>query len=394
MDDSELIVRRRICFPFVGDSIGGSQISTIALISALNVSRYEPLVVVHEPGPLAGYLEKRNIVFEDLPLKAYAGSGFNRVAQVAHLFMATPVLWRFLRQHKVSHVHTQDGRMSQTWGLSARLAGARFIWHQRVKYTPSRLTRHTMRLADQIVCNSNFVRTALPLHLQADAQVVDNPFDTVRIESARAPQSGMPKKSTNCTTILFVGNLAKQKRPEIFLRAADLIHAGLDRPVQFLICGRDRDQLQPGLMALIKELGIADIVHFMGFCDPIAPWFAASDLLLAPEVDEAFGRTLVEAMLTGTPVVASNSGGHKEIIDPGRTGLLVPPDDAPAMAAAAISILGDDVRRERMSRVAKEEALARYNIQSHSAVMMDIYDKLSPINHQNRSIASRPEGRP
>jgi len=64
----------RICFPFVGDSIGGSQISAIALLSALDRRRYAPLVVVHEAGPLADYLDEREISFERLPLDGDQGA--------------------------------------------------------------------------------------------------------------------------------------------------------------------------------------------------------------------------------------------------------------------------------------------------------------------------------
>ena len=60
--------RTRVCFPFVGDSLGGSHMSTLLLIEGLARSRYEPVLVVHEEGPLTAHLEARDIPFELLPL--------------------------------------------------------------------------------------------------------------------------------------------------------------------------------------------------------------------------------------------------------------------------------------------------------------------------------------
>ncbi|MBT3534016.1 MAG: glycosyltransferase, partial [Rhodospirillaceae bacterium] len=326
-----------VCFPFIGDSVGGSQISAITLIEALDRTRFSPRVVLHTQGPLMGYLEDRDIPFEFLPLSAYVGSGRGMGSYIRHFASTTPVLWHYLRRHAIALVHTQDGRMNQTWGLPARLAGIPFVWHQRSKYAPSRITHHTMALASRIACNSEFVRQGLPSPMRAKAVVVDNPFDTdhapVSVSATEAPAL-LP--GTKCVT--FVGNMTAQKRPEVFLQTAAIISDTFEMPVQFLLFGRDRENLQPRLTALADCLGIADAIRFMGFHDPITPWLAASDLLLAPEVDDAFGRTLVEAMLAGTPVVASNSGGHKEIIETGRTGLLVPPDDARSMASAALSL--------------------------------------------------------
>jgi len=138
--------------------------------------------------------------------------------------------------------------------------------------------------------------------------------------------------------------------------------------------------LQPPLATLARELGIADVVHFMGFRDPIMPWLAASDLLLAPEVDDAFGRTLVEAMLVGTPVVASNSGGHPEIIQSGRTGLLAAPDNASEMAAMALSLLAEPDRYRDIALRAKNHVRDRYTVRTHGDKIMEIYDQLPATN--------------
>lgn len=369
-----------ICFPFVGDSVGGSQIATVVLISALDRTRYVPKVVLHEPGPLAEYLTKRNIEFQFLPIDAYVGSRRGAIANASCLTRTTPVLNRFMKQNQISIVHPQDGRMNQTWGLPARLGGRKFIWHQHSMYAPSRLTRLAMRLANQMICVSGFVRQSLPTSLHPGVLTIDNPHDTASDPVDRdAARQWVCKKlefSLDCRIVLFLGTLTAQKRPEMFLRAAAKICDGLKAPVRFLLFGRDRDNLQSQLEALTNQLGIGDAVHFMGFHDPVAPWLAASDLLLAPSVNEAFSRSLVEAMLTGTPVVASDSGGNGEIIETEKTGILTPPDDPTAMAAVALTLLGDPDRRTEVSHHARAAAVARYSIQAYAKANMNIYDRL------------------
>ena len=78
---------------------------------------------------------------------------------------------------------------------------------------------------------------------------------------------------------------------------------------------------------------------FAGFQPNPSFLLAGCDLLLAPAVNEGHGRALVEAMLAGTPVIASASGGHQEIVRQNETGILVAPEESEAMADAAVALL-------------------------------------------------------
>src|SRR3546814_16010072 len=92
------------------------------------------------------------------------------------------------------------------------------------------------------------------------------------------------------------------------------------------------------------ELGVAGHVRMRGFGHPAVPWMAACDALLVTAVDEPFGRTLIEAMLLETPVIAANSGGNPEAIEDGENGLIVPPDDPESFADAALALIDDPAR--------------------------------------------------
>jgi glycosyltransferase involved in cell wall biosynthesis len=140
--------------------------------------------------------------------------------------------------------------------------------------------------------------------------------------------------------------------------------------------GEERPPIADGVRKRIAELGLERACLLMGPRFPIEPWLAGCDLLLAPAVEEGFGRTLVEAMLVGTPVVASAAGGHVEIVEHGLTGLLAPVDDPCSLAATAMEVLKDQSRAGALAEAARLPAMERYSVKSHVAAVERVYRDL------------------
>ena len=115
-------------------------------------------------------------------------------------------------------------------------------------------------------------------------------------------------------------------------------------------------------------------IVFVGHRHPIEPVLAGLDALATPSFEDGFGRTLVEAAACATPVVASRSGGHVEVIEDGATGLLVAQDDAGALAAALGALLDDAPRAAALSAASFAAASARFSLAAHAARMTAIYD--------------------
>ena len=97
---------------------------------------------------------------------------------------------------------------------------------------------------------------------------------------------------------------------------------------------------------------------------------------MVPAVGDAFGRTLVEAMLCGTPVVAADDGGHREVIRHGETGLLVRADDAAAFAEGVAELFENPQMAKAIASTAKTTALTTYSVESHVERVQSIYDSL------------------
>uniref|UniRef100_Q07TH0 Glycosyl transferase, group 1 n=1 Tax=Rhodopseudomonas palustris (strain BisA53) TaxID=316055 RepID=Q07TH0_RHOP5 len=94
------------------------------------------------------------------------------------------------------------------------------------------------------------------------------------------------------------------------------------------------------LSKMVDELGLADRVHFLGQRNDVPQLMQAVDVMVHPSIDpEPFGRTLVEAMLAGVPVIATDTGAASDILEAGRAGMLVPPNDPEALSASIASIL-------------------------------------------------------
>ncbi|UCC84166.1 MAG: glycosyltransferase family 4 protein [Gemmatimonadota bacterium] len=128
----------------------------------------------------------------------------------------------------------------------------------------------------------------------------------------------------------------------------------------------------------LAEVGeqAAERVVWEGFKDRIPPFIAAADLLVLPSRREGFGMTLAEAAAMGRPVVAAETRGARAVVEPGLTGLLVPVDDAGALADALIQLLRDKEKASRMGAAARERAAERFTRESVLAVYLEVYEAM------------------
>jgi len=153
--------------------------------------------------------------------------------------------------------------------------------------------------------------------------------------------------------VLFVGRLVPVKGLDVLIRA-------LPRRALLVVCGEGPER--PALEALGRQRGVeARFLGEVGGAERDA-WMRAADLLALPSRPLPDGRldsaplVLLEAMAAGLPVVASRAGGNAELVADGESGLLVPPDDAPALGRAITALLDDAALRARLGARAREAA--------------------------------------
>ncbi len=154
--------------------------------------------------------------------------------------------------------------------------------------------------------------------------------------------------------ILFVGRIAPDKEIDVLIRAMPRIC--VERAAHLLIVGRgdDRERLE----ALVEELGVEACVHFLGFVpeEDMPALYRAVDLFAIASIYEVQSLPTLQAVATGTPVVAADAVALPELVHDGRNGFLVPPKEPDALAEAVLKILRDPALAKRMGEAGLESA--------------------------------------
>jgi glycosyltransferase involved in cell wall biosynthesis len=153
-----------------------------------------------------------------------------------------------------------------------------------------------------------------------------------------------------------------------------LLDALKDAPdVQALLVGGalfGQEDYEASLRAQVETLGLGDRVRFAGFRDDVPRLMAGVDVVLHTSTHvEPFGRVVVEGMLAGKPVIATEGGGVGEIIDDGVTGLLIKPGDPGALAAAINRLTADPKLRKTLAAAGNASAKARFSLK-HSCAQL------------------------
>jgi glycosyltransferase involved in cell wall biosynthesis len=332
-------------------------------------------VLVHREGLLADYLRGRGIGFERAPEIDLVADGAI-AAQVPAMVRSAARLAPFLRQRRMDVVHTNDIRMHLSWGLAARCAGSKFIWHQRSADNSRRLAAYS-RLAHRVLTVSQYCKTQIHASFGHRAKVVINPFcePSPGLDRKTARRQALSELGAEEGTRLvgFIGNLIERKRPLLFVEMAARLQAPKHDKLIFLIFGEPRPPLREKVESSIAHLGLEGRCMLMGMRFPLEPWIMACDMIVAPAVAEPFGRAVAEPMLLGTPVVAADDGGNPEILTNRVTGLLVRPDDPDAFAAAASELLENRDFALTLSRNALDHARHRLSRQRHVEAILQIY---------------------
>jgi glycogen synthase len=178
--------------------------------------------------------------------------------------------------------------------------------------------------------------------------------------------------------LLFVGRLASNKGLVPLLEAFAPLARG-DPPATLVLVGEDGG-MAARVDAKARELGLSGRVRRVGHVADealLAAAYREARALVLPSEYEAFGLVLLEAMAQGTPVVASRVGGIPEIVEDGRTGLLVPPDSPTELAAALRRIWEEPELARRLGDAGRTEVVPRYRWESVAEAVDRIYREVA-----------------
>jgi len=173
---------------------------------------------------------------------------------------------------------------------------------------------------------------------------------------------GLP---ADALVITYTGRLLRGKGLEALVDAFARVAAN-DSRARLMLVGSGAGQAlsnEDELRARVSDLGLAGRVTFTGRVDAVEDCLGASDVFAFPSEFEALGLSLIEAASCGLPCVGTRTGGIVDVIEDGRTGVLVPPADVDALAAALEALLADPDRRAALGARGRERVRERFDVE-------------------------------
>ena len=144
--------------------------------------------------------------------------------------------------------------------------------------------------------------------------------------------------------LISVGELNENKNNQVIVRALGKLK---DRNVHYVLCGVGNKE--PELKALVQEVGVANNVHFLGYRTDVKELMNTSDIFVMPSFREGLSRSIMEAMASGLPCIASKIRGNVDLLEDGKGGFLVPVDDTDVIAEKLKVLASDAELRKKMS---------------------------------------------
>ncbi|MFN8050225.1 MAG: glycosyltransferase family 4 protein [Acidimicrobiales bacterium] len=329
---------------------------------------YEAAYMVDRPNSVIGELESHGVVCHKLG----TGGRFD-VSWVTGLR-------RLLRDRRIDVVHVH----SPLPAAVARVVARTLPHRPRVVYTehnswtcyswPTRIANAvTYPLDDAQIAVSEAARQSAVAPLRSRVEVLTHGIDLSGARGHRDERAAVRAElGVDDTTVvaITIANLRTEKAYDVLLDAAAI---ALEQEPRLLFLGVGHGPLQAELGARHAELGLGDRFRFLGFRSDAQRLLAGSDIFVLSSREEGLPVSLMEAMAVGLPVVATAVGGIPDYVRSGVDGVLVEPEHADRLAAAIVSVAGDDARRKEMG-VAAETVADAFDARVAVARIDDIYD--------------------
>ena len=244
----------------------------------------------------------------------------------------------------------------------------RLVIGQKWKWIFSKLEPIQYELADKIICVSKDTKDILVENYRINEgkiSVIPNGVDTKKFHPLRNT-----KRIEN--SILFVGRLDERKGVDFLVKTIPLVKKEIPN-VKLFVGGKGK--LREELENFVKLHNLESNVKFLGFVpdEKLPKWYNQVKVVVIPSIFEGFGITAIEAMACGTPVIGTKVPGIVDIINDGKTGLLVPSQNSKELANAIIRVLRDEKLRQLLCENGRKEVTERFDWDRISQKFINIY---------------------
>lgn len=349
---------------------GGAERVISNLSASLDPARYRAILCLFRPGWIQAHTESRGVRTYVIP---------------THGMFDWRWMLRFKRLLKDEHVdlihaHEFDANVQGTFvatlsgiPLVATVHGKNYFWEKlrrRLAY------QWVSRNATMVAVSENlkqFIVDKVGVDSR-DVKVVYNgvdvlpPFARADIDQCRK-ELDLP---TGDQIVGVVGNLYPVKGHQYLIAAIPAILAKCPNTT-FIFAGRG--QLEAELKMQAQRLGIDGQLRFLGLRQDIPRILAVLDIFVLPSLSEGLSMAILEAMVAGKPVVATDVGGNPELVEDGGTGSLVPPQTSQALADRVIAVLTDRERARQFGTAGQLRARGQFSLQTMVQNYQALYDQ-------------------
>jgi L-malate glycosyltransferase len=347
----------------------GGQNQVLVTVMGLRALGHRAMLVAHPHGEL----------------RQRASEGLELVPLAPKTEMDLRAAWRLSRLIKqvrpdIIHAHDPHGvaMAGLALSMSTQLAKPPLVASRRVDFRlrGGRMSHWKYRQVDFFICASDAIRRMLVADGVPEARTttVHEGIDIDRVRAA--PKAALHEELWLPHQAPLVGNVAAltpHKGQRHFVEAAALVVRQVP-DARFIIAGEG--ELRPALERQIKEHHLEKHVLLTGFRPDALSLHKAFDIFVMSSITEGLGTSLLDAMASAKPVVATATGGIPEVVVDGVTGVLVAPRDHAGMAAAIVTLLRDPALRERMGSAGLARALERFTAERMVSETLGVYERL------------------
>ena len=358
----------------------GGQNQVLVTVMGLRALGHRTLLVAHPNGEL----------------RQRAKEGLDLIALAPKTEMDLGAAWRLSRLIKqvtpdVIHAHDPHGVAMAALALSMSTQPAKppLIASRRVDFRMkgNTLSRWKYRQVDCFICASDAIRQLLLSDgvEPARAITVHEGIDLERVELA--PPAKLHEEFWLPHHAPLVGNVAAlvpHKGQRHLIEAAMLVLRQVP-DARFVIAGEG--ELRESLERMIKENRLEKHVMLVGFRPDVLSLHKAFDIFAMSSVTEGLGTSLLDAMASSKPIVATTAGGIPEVVVDGETGFLVPPRDHQAMADALVKLLKDPELRKKMGHAGLARARRKFSADRMVQDTLKVYKRVAKQPHHEELLA-------
>lgn len=356
------------------------------LATGLDRARYRPLVVLPERGELGARLEEAGVELTIAPLavlqrRLRRGQGL--VSTAGLLAGSIRVLGDLARERRVSIVHSNYSLILGGQRIADRASAAHFLHVREIYRDPLwPLLRRRLLRADAVACVSEAVANQFSGSEQVFVLhdgLVRKPSGVGRDDARRALRLD-PK----AFVVAALGRISDWKGQDVLVRAlADPLLSEIGAVA--LVAGDaapNQQHFERKLAELATSLNLNGRVRLLGFRDDVDVLFAAADAVAVPSTyPDSLPNSAIEAAAAGLPVVATDTGGQREIVRDGVTGRIVQPGDPHALAGALRDLAADPLAASQLGRAAADDVHVRFDPANVLDELHERYDRLLTARH-------------